>query len=86
MNSSYRLILKKTGEKMNSVIDKIQLKIYTLTQKKWGINLALGWGINLNLDTFVISQQKWTRYHFFRKHPIGLLWFFDPSQAIAYFL
>jgi hypothetical protein len=35
---------------MNSVIDKIQLKIYTLTQKKWGINLTPRWGINLTLD------------------------------------
>jgi hypothetical protein len=39
------------GGKMNSVIDKIQLKIYTLTQKKWGINLTPRWGINLTLDT-----------------------------------
>jgi len=42
--------LKKINEKNDLNIDKLQRKIYNLTQKKWGIKLNLGWGIKLNLD------------------------------------
>jgi len=50
MNSFCNSILKKINEKNDLNIDKLQRKIYNLTQKKWGIKLNLGWGIKLNLD------------------------------------
>jgi len=45
--------LKKINKKNDLNIDKLQRKIYNLTQKKWGIKLNLGWGIKLNLDNFL---------------------------------
>jgi len=50
MNSFCNSILKKINKKNDLNIDKLQRKIYNLTQKKWGIKLNLGWGIKLNLD------------------------------------
>jgi len=46
--------LKKINKKNDLNIDKLQRKIYNLTQKKWGIKLNLGWGIKLNLDNKLV--------------------------------
>jgi len=58
--------LKKINKKNDLNIDKLQRKIYNLTQKKWGIKLNLGWGIKLNLDIcvalFVVNNKYTTEY------------------------
>lgn len=55
MSRFCRSMLKKMNMKIDFKVDKLQRKIYNLTQKKWGIKLNLRWGIKLNLDKEVSS-------------------------------
>jgi len=53
MNIFCRSKCEKVSNKISFKLDKLQLNIYNLTQKKWGINLNLD---NIIIERFIASR------------------------------